>query len=119
MLVGLITTVVAVALLLFTPSRLWGLATLALGLAVVSLSLREMSRKVRRSRYHIQPWRRRDTILAVISVSLLIAIVVAKLIQPSLFTFYPYPRLTAPPFNPLVGIAIVALAAPKIRDFGF
>ncbi|MGH2544078.1 MAG: hypothetical protein ACRDIB_14860, partial [Ardenticatenaceae bacterium] len=47
-------------------------------------------------------------------VGILLAFVVARNVQPSLFVFYPYPRLTAPPFDPIVGLLLLALALPGV-----
>ncbi|MBA3530361.1 MAG: hypothetical protein H0T73_00370 [Ardenticatenales bacterium] len=109
---GLLTLVVAISLLLFSTLRLWGFGLLSLGLVMLGFALWRMGRRVRRSRYRAQPWQRRDIVLALTAGGLLGGILLASNFEPGLFLFYPYPRATLPPFEPLVGGVILLLLIP-------
>ncbi|MFQ5613195.1 MAG: energy-coupling factor transporter transmembrane component T [Anaerolineae bacterium] len=90
-----------------------GLAMLAGGgLLVVVLWL--IGRGVQRSRYRRELWRRRDTLLAGASLITSLALLVTWATGRAALIFYPYPRLAWPPFNPLLGLVIVLIAAPVV-----
>jgi energy-coupling factor transport system permease protein len=111
---GLCALVVAISLLFLFPSRLPGLAVLATALLMVIIALRGMGRKVSRTRYRPARWRRHDQVLAIASGGLLGGLILAANLVPQLFLFYPYPRVTAPPFDLPVAVALLLLALPAL-----
>jgi energy-coupling factor transport system permease protein len=111
---GLCALVVAITLLFFFPSRLPGLAVLAAALSIVTIALRGMGRKVSRTRYRPARWERHDQVLALASGGLAGGLVLVTSLVPQLFLFYPYPRITAPPFDLPVAAALLLLALPAL-----
>lgn len=102
----------SVAWLLTGAGRLWPVTGALLGLAAVAVALRAMSRRLQRSRFRPLRWRRRDSVLAGSALLLLAGLLLlGRLDAPSLF-FYPYPRITAPPFDPVVAAGLALLALP-------
>ncbi len=114
MLGGLLLLVGGMALLLFSTQQVPGLALLSGGGIVVGLALRGMGRRVRRSRFRAPAWHRRDTVLAVAALALLLALGVLSNFEQNPFLFYPYPRLVAPPFEPAIGIGLLLLVLPVV-----
>jgi len=96
-----------------TIKTIGGIAILAGGILLV-VSLWLVGRNVQRSRYHRTIWRKQDTMLTITSILTLLVILAIWLTNPSVFVFYPYPRLTWPPFWPLVGATLLLLAAPAV-----
>lgn len=72
-------------------------------------------RRVRRSRYRRPLWRRRDTAVACASALVTISVVAARTSVPTTLYYSPYPpNSLLPPFNPLVGAALLLLALPAL-----
>ena len=70
-------------------------------------------KRVQRSRYRTETWSARD--LAVVAASLVVVAVVlgARQLAPETLVYTPYPPYPLlPPFNPLVGAALLLLALP-------
>lgn len=63
------------------------------------------------SRYHPQRWHNHDTLFLLASLLPLLA----TLIQTSP-TYSPYPRLQLPPFQPLIGLALLSLLFPLLTN---
>jgi energy-coupling factor transport system permease protein len=66
----------------------------------------------RTTRYKRQAWSARDTLLAALSAVPLAAFVAIALLDPQTLAFYPYPRVTLPPFDVRLGICLALLVAP-------
>jgi energy-coupling factor transport system permease protein len=98
----------------FYPGAAAGWLALAAGALLLAASLAAVGRRVRRSRFRREPWRRRDTALAACSIAAFAAFAAAWLIGRPTLLFYPYPLLPAPPFHPALGIALALLAAPAL-----
>jgi energy-coupling factor transport system permease protein len=79
---------------------------LTLGVRVVSLHT------PRTTRYRRQAWSARDTLLVVFSFAPLTVIVTVALLDPQALAFYPYPRVTLPPFDARLGLCLALLGAP-------
>lgn len=111
---GLFATLPGLGLATLAGERALGLALLALGAALVIWGLRRGSsgRLTHRTRYRPPAWERRDLVLAGASVLLATALVAIKVAAPASLLFYPYPRLTWPPFNPWIGALLLMLALP-------
>ena len=96
----------------YFPNPLPGrLALFSGGLLLVGL-LWFMGRTVRRSRYRRELWRRKDTLVALTSGLISLVLAATWLAARSAFIFYPYPRFSWPPFDPLIGLLLLLLAAP-------
>ncbi len=119
----LIKSLIALALLVlvggvfgwsyFSNKLIGGLVMLGGG-AMLAGALWLVGHKVQRSRYRRDIWRRRDTLVAVTSIIVILSILALWLSWRSAFTFYPYPRLYWPPFNPFIGLALLLIAAPAL-----
>jgi energy-coupling factor transport system permease protein len=83
-----------------------GVMALAVGLHLVT------ARVPRTTRYRRQTWSARDTLLVVSSVAPLAAIMAVTLLDPQALAFYPYPRVTLPPFDARLGLCLALLSAP-------
>jgi energy-coupling factor transport system permease protein len=103
----------------FSSSR-WGLwrwtgASLMAGsLLLLAGTFRAIGRRVRRSRYRRQLWRRRDTIVSVVSLASLAVTLLFWVWDRKALIFYPYPRFRWPLFNPLIGLALLATVVPVL-----
>lgn len=82
------------------------------GLALVLLL---QGRRVQRTRYRRPAWQARDTAVAAASALAAAALVAAKLAIPEALVYSPYPpNSLLPSFHPLVGAALLLLAAPAL-----
>jgi len=89
-------------------------------LTMILLTLR-LGRRVRRTFYRPRLWRARDSWLAAaVLLPLLLVFVKTPFVDRSTLIYMPYPSLSIPPFDPLIGIALVSLALPaamaKVMD---
>jgi len=66
------------------------------------------------TRYRRQAWSVRDALLAASSFVSLGAIVIVELLDPQVLAFYPYPRVTLPPFDVRLGLSLALLGAPAL-----
>jgi energy-coupling factor transport system permease protein len=97
----------------FLPAvPLLGWFLILLGLALLGLTLRAMSRGSKRTRYRRSVWRVHDTPLALVSAGVLGILIVFKLLAPSLLAYTPFLRISMPDFDPVVVLALCGLAAP-------
>jgi energy-coupling factor transport system permease protein len=97
----------------YADSSLVGWALVAAGSTGLLVAFWLQGRRVQRSRYRRETWSARD--LAVIAASLAIVAVVlgARQLAPETLAYTPYPPYPLlPPFNPLVGAALLLLALP-------
>lgn len=93
--------------------RTAGTGLAAAGVVTLVLTLAAVARRVRRSRYRTERWRRRDTLVAATALASLAGLAAAWWGGAELF-YYPYPRLTVPPLSPWVAAALALLAAPAL-----
>lgn len=114
LLVGLLVVVAGVGLTLLSTQRGLGWATVLVGVAIAGAALRQMNRRVHRTRYREQPWLRRDIALAATSLGLLVALLLIAWLTPLALRYYPFPRLTPPPFDLLIAVGIAAFALPAM-----
>ena len=98
----------------YFPQKALGGATLLIGGAMLLVALWMIGQGVQRSRYRRDRWRRRDTLVAVTSTITMLVILIIWATHRSLLTFYPYPRVTWPSFNPFIGLTLSLLAAPAL-----
>jgi energy-coupling factor transport system permease protein len=71
-----------------------------------------MGRRVERSRYRRELWRRRDTIVSMACVAAIATIALFWVLDGEALLFYPYPRVSLPSFNPLIGLALLTVVTP-------
>jgi energy-coupling factor transport system permease protein len=97
----------------FVPGTpLLGWLLIGVGLSLIALTLRGMSRGIKRTRYRRSVWRGHDTPLAIVSGGVLGILIVFKFIAPSLLAYTPFLRISMPDFDPVVALTLCALAAP-------
>lgn len=92
-----------------------GLPLLALGAGLLAILLWRLRRSTHHTVYRPRHWHWPDTALVLASLTALLAtrLPLPWLDQQTLF-FDPYPRLTAPGFDPLLGLALALLATPAL-----
>lgn len=84
------------------------------GAALVGLALWRMGRLQRRTRYRPRCWTLADGLMAVTAAVPLALVVACAVGCPDSLAYDPYPRVTLPPFDPLVGGSLVLLVAPVL-----
>ncbi len=98
----------------YAASR-WASALLVLGsIMLLAGNLVAMGRRVQRSRYRRELWRRRDTIVSAASIAAIATIASIWLVGGEELLFYPYPRFSLPSFNPLVGLVLLTVVIPVL-----
>jgi energy-coupling factor transport system permease protein len=112
---GLLVLLIGWLLRLVWNQRILGLALMLAGFWLVLAALWVIGRRVPHTDYRPEPWTARDW-----AVVLGAAVAVAPFLLPlpglgreSIF-YYPYPALTLPGFDPIIGIAILGLAVPAL-----
>ena len=92
------------------PSRVWiaGLLTLGGGGLLIAV----LTRGGARSRYRPEPWRGTDTLVAGVSLGVLVLAVILTAWMPMLLAYEPYPRATWPPLDQSICLAICLLGLP-------
>ncbi len=88
------------------------------GVLLLGWTLRAMGRRVERSRYRRELWRRRDTLVSAASLLSLTVFAFFWLLDKKALVFYPYPRFELPTFNPIIGLALLASVAPVLGLLG-
>ncbi len=101
----------------YFPSNTVGLVILVGGGGILAAVLWQIGRGVQRSRYRRERWQRQDTFLTVVSLLVLFILISTSFLAPDLLNFYPYPRLTLPPFHPLVAAALPFWRHPSYPHF--
>ena len=92
-----------------------GLLLLLAGIGLIMGILWRVGRRVSRTNYRPQPWTGADWAIVIGAVGAAAAFVVPwpGLDRSSIF-FYPYPQLSWPAFQPLLGLAIAGLLVPAL-----
>ncbi len=99
----------------FAPTRKVGLATMALGAAVMIGIFWRLGRRAARTRYRTGVWRRRDAALALAGLALAGGLLVVRMRQPSLLHYSPYPPHSLwPDFNAGLGALLLLIATPAL-----
>ncbi len=86
----------------------FGLALLLGGALLILAVLWRQGRKSPRTTYRRQPWHWQDSVVVFFALLLLFVFLRFPL------DYSPYPALTLPPFDPLVGLAILGLLVPVV-----
>lgn len=95
----------------------WGLGLMLVGAGLVVGALRLLGRRAPRTIYRSEPWSRWDGV-----VLLSAAVVMAAFLLPipgldrGSLSYYPYPKLSLPRFDPLIGVAILGLLGPTLSN---
>jgi energy-coupling factor transport system permease protein len=93
-----------------TPAQAWVTAlVLAAGIALLAAAVATAGGV---TRYRPDRWRRRDSLLAGISLGVLACFSGVVALAPGLITYYPYPSAALPAFHPALGLAVLLLALP-------
>jgi energy-coupling factor transport system permease protein len=112
---GLGLVLVGSTLFAFAPTLPWlAWLLIAIGLLLVSATLRAVGTGLKRTRYRRTVWRNRDTPLTIASLGIIVIVLTFKFIAPSLLSYNPFPRISTPSFDPIVALIIVTLLAPAI-----
>ncbi len=112
MIAGLLLVLIGWALRLLWSGG-WGAALLTAGMLLLAGAFYFAGRRVPHTTYRRQRWHRRDTALtaAALIVSAVALIPIPGIERLSL-AYYPYPALSAPAFNPIIGLATAGLLVP-------
>ena len=90
--------------------RIPGIAAMGAGAAMIGLVVWMTGRAVHHTVYRARAWTGKDT-LAVLGCTLTLTV---TLTQREVLYYSPYPQLTLPAFDPLVGLALLGLLVPAI-----
>jgi len=96
---------------LFMPWKRAALSGMIAGAGLILAVLRLAGRAAPRTAYRPRRWSGRDT-LTVLGCGLALAVVLLPLPGRATLAYAPYPRLSLPPFDPLVGLGLLGLLAP-------
>jgi energy-coupling factor transport system permease protein len=77
-------------------------------------TLNNLSNGPSRTRYIREHWRRRDTLVLLASLVLIVGMVVLRNLRVDGLLYTTIPRLTLPPFEPLVGAFVLLLSVPAL-----
>ncbi|MGI8857340.1 MAG: ATP-binding cassette domain-containing protein [Thermomicrobiales bacterium] len=69
--------------------------------------------RTRRTAYRARPWRLLDSVI-VAGAGLMAVVIVLVALGGSALIYYPYPILLWPPFNPMIGAALLPLLLPAV-----
>ncbi|MGC9360643.1 MAG: energy-coupling factor transporter transmembrane component T, partial [Anaerolineae bacterium] len=100
--------------LLLPQARVASMVALALALGLLRASLYLAGRSVERTVYRRWTWNARDTAV-VLGCLVTLAVLLS---QRALLDYSPYPQLSWPRFNPLVGVALLGLLTPLLYAVG-
>lgn len=93
------------------PGRLLLLA----GAAVAILLYWQLGRSVMHTQYRPSPWRWRDSLLVAVGLlSLMLVVVPLPFVDRTTLFYSPYPALSLPAFDPVIGLGLSLLAAPAL-----
>lgn len=96
----------------FAVSRAFALAVILAGLVCLALVLMQSGRQRHYTRYRRRRWQPHDTRLAFAS-ALMLTLTFARLwLDPAALAYDPYPAITWPPFDPVIGSSLLLLVAP-------
>jgi energy-coupling factor transport system permease protein len=102
----------------FRQQPAWGWGVMALGGVLLAGALVTLGRRGGRTRYRRELWRARDALVSGALLAVAAVILGVAFLAPGAWSYTPYPALTWPPFHPLLGLALLALAAPAAPFLG-
>ncbi|WP_255604385.1 energy-coupling factor transporter transmembrane component T [Oscillochloris sp. ZM17-4] len=80
----------------------------------LGMAARAIGRRVRRSAYRRERWRRRDALASLAAVGCALAIILLRMSGDAGLVYYPFPQLIAPAFDLRAGMALLLLATPAL-----
>jgi energy-coupling factor transport system permease protein len=115
-LLALLTLLAGLLIAAYLPLvRVWGWTTALLGAAAMLVVFGFQGRRVHRTRHRSSSWHWRDTAIVVASILLVVAVLGARVLAPATLAYSPYPpNPLLPPFQPLVGVALLLLVLPAL-----
>jgi energy-coupling factor transport system permease protein len=113
---ALLTLLAGLLIAAYSPLvRAWGWIITLLGAAALLAIFGLQGRRVHRTRHRSSSWHWRDTAIVAASILLVVAVLVARVIVPEALAYSPYPpSALLPPFQPLVGLALLLLVLPAL-----
>ncbi len=96
----------------FRQQPAWGWGVMTGGGVLLVGALVNLGRRSTRTRYRRELWRARDTGVSVVLLLAAGIILASALVGSGVWSYTPYPALLWPPFHPLLGLVLLALAAP-------
>lgn len=91
-----------------------GWLLILLGAVAIVALLWWASRRVQRSRYRRQRWRRRDLVVAAGSLAVVGLFLWLNFTRSDALLYYPYPKVTMPSFDPIIGLSLLLLGLPAV-----
>ncbi len=115
-LIALLGLLGGLSMLALLPERSpWGWTLTGLAVAGMLAILGVQGRRVKRTRYRRPRWYARDSAIVIASAAVLGVVVAARLLVPETLYYSPYPpNPLLPPFDPLVGGALLLLTLPAL-----
>jgi hypothetical protein len=93
----------------------FGWIFIALGAILIFGGLWYQGRQSHRTAYHRPRWGWQDVVTLIISSSILVVFLIPiPAINHEAFYYNPYPELTLPPFDPLLGLVMLGLLTPGL-----
>ncbi|HUS94123.1 MAG TPA: energy-coupling factor transporter transmembrane component T [Patescibacteria group bacterium] len=90
-----------------------GWLLLASGLLAVVVILVRRGRAIRRTRYRVEVWSRRDILLVTVAIVALLAVLVPwSWVDQSSLAYSPFQTVSLPPYDLFIGLALASLALP-------
>jgi energy-coupling factor transport system permease protein len=98
----------------YRANRGVGAVIVLVSILALAGNLIAMGRRVERSRYHRELWRRRDSIVSAASIISIATIASFWLVDGGALLFYPYPSFSLPSFNLIIGLALLTTIIPVL-----
>ena len=100
----------------FSDTPLIGWSTIIVGVALMGLTLWAVSARSRRTRYRRSVWRDMDTLLLMPSLGITGILLLYKVTAPGVLIYDPLSKLRMyfPPFDPVLALTLLSLAAPAL-----
>jgi len=95
------------------PGGAGSLLILLSTLAIVTLLWRA-SRRVKRSRYRKERWRGHDVVVTAASLIVVGLFLWLNFTHSEVLLYHPYPKVTMPSFDPLIGLGLLLLGLPAV-----
>jgi energy-coupling factor transport system permease protein len=94
-------------------ARPGGVYFIAGGVAAVAWAYNDLSRRYKRTKYHLRVWTTRDSLVVVAALVPLILLLLPG-VDRSVLTYFPYPMIAPPEFNLWIGLSLIGLVIPAV-----
>ena len=112
---GLLTLLAGWLAWLFMPWKWAAMGGMIAGAGLILAVLWRAGRATPRTTYRPRRWSGRDTLVVLgCGLSLVVVLLPLPWIDRATLYYAPYPRLTLPPFDPLIGLGLLGLLAPAM-----